>query len=138
MMAAIRAAALGQEVILLEKKSTLGNKLLLSGKGRCNLTNTEDLPNFLKRFSKNGDFLRDAFKKFFNQELISFFEQRGLKLKTERQLRVFPQSDRSSSILNVLENELVKAEVQVICRSKVVDLIVFRRQDLKILHRNQK
>jgi len=124
MMAAIRAAALGQEVILLEKKSTLGNKLLLSGKGRCNLTNTEDLPNFLKRFSKNGDFLRDAFKKFFNQELISFFEQRGLKLKTERQLRVFPQSDRSSSILNVLENELVKAGVQVICRSKVVDLIV--------------
>ena len=124
MMAAIRAAALGQEVILLEKKSTLGNKLLLSGKGRCNLTNIEDLPNFLKRFSKNGDFLRDAFKKFFNQELISFFEQRGLKLKTERQLRVFPQSDRSSSILNVLENELVKAGVQVICRSKVVDLIV--------------
>jgi predicted Rossmann fold flavoprotein len=124
MMAAIRAKAFGQEVILLEKKSTLGNKLLLSGKGRCNLTNTEDLPNFLKRFSKNGDFLRDAFKKFFNQELISFFEERGLKLKIERQLRVFPQTDRSSSILNILENELVKAGVQVICRSKVVDLIV--------------
>ncbi|MDP2927414.1 MAG: NAD(P)/FAD-dependent oxidoreductase [Candidatus Omnitrophota bacterium] len=124
MMAAIRAQVLGQEVILLEKKSTLGNKLLLSGKGRCNLTNTEDLPNFLKRFSKNGDFLRDAFKKFFNQELISFFEQRGLKLKIERQLRVFPQSDRSAGILNLLENELVKVGVQVICRSKVVDLIV--------------
>jgi predicted Rossmann fold flavoprotein len=124
MMAAIRASTFGQEVILLEKKSTLGNKLLLSGKGRCNLTNTEDLPNFLKRFSKNGDFLRDAFKKFFNQELISFFEERGLKLKIERQLRVFPQSDRSFSILNILENELAKAKVQVICRSKVVDLIV--------------
>ena len=124
MMAAIRAKACGQEVILLEKKGTLGNKLLLSGKGRCNLTNTEDLPNFLKRFSQNGDFLRDAFKKFFNQELISFFEQRGLKLKIERQLRVFPQSDRSSSILDVLENELEKVGVQVACRSKVVDLIV--------------
>jgi len=124
MMAAIRAATLGRAVILLEKKSTLGNKLLLSGKGRCNLTNTEDLHNFLKRFSKNGDFLRDAFKKFFNQELISFFEQRGLKLKIERQLRVFPQSDRSSSVLDVLENELVKAGVQVVCRGKVVDLIV--------------
>ena len=124
MMAAIRAQACGQEVILLEKKNTLGNKLLLSGKGRCNLTNTEDLPNFLKRFSKNGDFLRDAFKKFFNQELISFFEQRGLKLKIERQKRVFPQSDRSTSILKVLENELVKVGVQVIYRSKVVDLIV--------------
>lgn len=124
MMAAIRAKACGQEVVLLEKKSTLGNKLLLSGKGRCNLTNTEDLLNFLKRFSKNGDFLRDAFKKFFNQELISFFQERGLKLKIERQLRVFPQSDRSSSILEVLENELIKLGVQVISRSKVVDLVV--------------
>ena len=124
MMAAIRAQACGQEVILLEKKNTLGNKLLLSGKGRCNLTNTEDLPNFLKRFSKNGDFLRDAFKKLFNQELIYFFQQRGLKMKIERQLRVFPQSDRASSILSVLENELVKLGVQVVCRSKVVDLIV--------------
>jgi len=124
MMAAIRAKASGQEVILLEKKNTLGNKLLLSGKGRCNLTNTEDLSNFLKRFSKNGDFLRDAFKKFFNQDLISFFEQRGLKLKIERQKRVFPQSDRSAGILQVLENELEKTGVQVICRSKVVDLIV--------------
>ncbi|MFH0917710.1 MAG: NAD(P)/FAD-dependent oxidoreductase [Candidatus Omnitrophota bacterium] len=124
MMAAIRAKACGQEVILLEKKSALGNKLLLSGKGRCNLTNTEVLPNFLKRFSKNGDFLRDAFKKFFNQELIYFFEQRGLKLKIERQQRVFPQSDRSSSILEVLEKELIKLGVQVVCRSKVVDLMV--------------
>jgi predicted Rossmann fold flavoprotein len=124
MLASIRAKACGQEVILLEKKGSLGNKLLLSGKGRCNLTNTEDLPDFLKRFSKNGDFLRDAFKKFFNQELISFFEQRGVKMKIERQKRVFPQSDRSNSILDVLENELEKAKVQVICRVKVVDLIV--------------
>ncbi len=123
-MAAIRAKACGQEVILLEKKSALGNKLLLSGKGRCNLTNTEDLPNFLKRFSKNGDFLRDAFKKLFNVELISFFEERGLKLKTERQLRVFPQTDRSSSILEVLEKELIKLGVQVVVRSKVADLII--------------
>jgi hypothetical protein len=123
-MAAIRAKSFGREVTLLEKKSTLGNKLLLSGKGRCNLTNAEDLQYFLKRFSKNGDFLRDAFKKFFNQELISFFEERGLKLKVERQQRVFPQSDRSSSVLDILEKELIKSGAQVVCRSKVVDLIV--------------
>ena len=124
MMAAIRAGALGQEVILLEKKSTLGNKLLLSGKGRCNLTNTEDLPDFLKRFSRNGDFLRDAFKKLFNQELISFFEQRNLKLKVERQMRVFPQVDRSSGVLDVLKKELEKNNVRIIYKSKVVDLIL--------------
>jgi len=124
MMAAIRAATLGQEVTLLEKKSALGNKLLLSGKGRCNLTNTEDLQYFLKRFSKNGDFLRDAFKQFFSQELISFFEERGLKLKVERQLRVFPQSGRSSSVLEILKKELEKLKVEVICKSKVIDLLV--------------
>lgn len=123
MMAAIRAQTLGQDVVLLEGKSTLGNKLLLSGKGRCNLTNTEDLEFFLKRFS-NGDFLRDAFKKFFSQELISFFQERGLKLKVERQMRVFPQSDRSSSILDILKKELDKLGVKIVYKSKVVDLLV--------------
>ncbi|MDD5464998.1 MAG: NAD(P)/FAD-dependent oxidoreductase [Candidatus Omnitrophica bacterium] len=124
MMAAIRAAALGREVTLLEKKSTLGNKLLLSGKGRCNLTNTEDLQDFLKRFSKGGDFLRDAFKKFFHSQLIAFFEERGLKLKVERQMRVFPQSDRSSGVLDILKKELEKLGVKIICKSQVIDLLV--------------
>jgi len=123
MMAAIRAAGLAQDVSLLEKNSSLGNKLLLSGKGRCNLTNAEDLEYFLKKFSKNGDFLRDAFKKFFNRELMDFFQARGLKLKVERQMRVFPVTDRSSSILDVLQKELEKVGVQVICKSKVTDLL---------------
>jgi len=129
MMAAIRAASLGQDITLLEKKSTLGNKLLLSGKGRCNLTNTEELQRFLKRFSdKAGDFLRDAFKKFFTQELISFFQDRGLKLKVERQMRVFPQSDRSLSVLDILKNELEKLNVKIICKSKVIDLLISKGQ----------
>jgi len=123
MMAAIRAKTIGPDVVLLEGKSILGNKLLLSGKGRCNLTNTEDLQLFLKRFS-NGDFLRDAFKKFFSPELISFFEERGLKLKVERQMRVFPQSDRSSGVLEVLKKELEKLKVEIIYKSKVADLLV--------------
>ncbi len=124
MMAAIRAKALGREVILLEKKSALGNKLLLSGKGRCNLTNNQDLPDFLKRFSKNGDFLRDAFKLFFNQELIAFFQKRGLKLKIERQQRVFPETDNSASILKILENEMFKSGVKLFCRSQVAAVLV--------------
>ena len=124
MMAAIRAAALGQDVTLLERKDSAGNKLLLSGKGRCNLTNAEELEYFLKRFSKNGDFLRDAFKKFFNRELMEFFEQRGLKLKTERQLRVFPQTDRSASILDILKKELEKSGVQFIYKAKVINVLL--------------
>ncbi|MDD5129118.1 MAG: NAD(P)/FAD-dependent oxidoreductase [Candidatus Omnitrophica bacterium] len=124
MMAAIRAAGPGQDVTLLEKKDSLGNKLLLSGKGRCNLTNTEDLEYFLKRFSKNGDFLRDAFKNFFNRQLIDFFEQRGLRMKIERQLRVFPQTDRAASILDILKKELLNSGVQVIYKAKVINLLL--------------
>lgn len=124
MMAAIRAQTLGQDVTLLERKSTLGNKLLLSGKGRCNLTNTEEFSDFLKRFSKSGDFLRDAFKKFFVAELIAFFQERGLETKVERQLRVFPQTDRSSSVLDVLKREMDKLGVKIIYNSKVIDVFV--------------
>lgn len=113
MMAAIRASQIVSGVVLLEKNQDLGKKLLLSGKGRCNLTNACDLDYFLARFSRNGQFLRDAFRKFFNQDLMRFFEERGLKLKVERQLRVFPASDRSSSVLNILQNELQKNEVNV-------------------------
>lgn len=124
LMAAIRAAKLSQEVTLIDKNPSLGKKLLLSGKGRCNLTNASGLEAFLKRFSRNGEFLRDAFKKFFNQDLINFFQERGLATKVERQLRVFPVTDSSSSIVKVLESELSKQGVKVIYNTKVRELLV--------------
>ncbi len=113
MMAAIRAAHLGNSVTLIEKNSTLGKKLLLTGKGRCNLTNTCGLDDFLLRFSGNAAFLRDAFKIFFNKELISFFKERGVKIKIERQNRVFPAADSSASILNALKKELSSCGVNL-------------------------
>ncbi len=124
MMAAIRASELRQDVTLIEKNPILGKKLLLSGKGRCNLTNACDLDSFLKRFSKNGQFLRDAFKKFFHLDLMRFFEQRGLKLKTERQLRVFPQTNRANSIVEVLKKELYKNKVKIIYRAVMKDIFL--------------
>lgn len=124
MMAAIRASQLKQDVTLIEKNPILGKKLLLSGKGRCNLTNACDLDSFLKRYSTNGEFLRDAFKKFFNQDLIRFFEERGLKLKIERQLRVFPESNRADSIVKVLEKELQRNKVNILYNTKMKDIIV--------------
>ncbi|MBU1870194.1 MAG: aminoacetone oxidase family FAD-binding enzyme, partial [Candidatus Omnitrophica bacterium] len=124
MMAAIRAGQLKQEVILLEKNPTLGRKLILSGKGRCNLTNACNLDLFLKRFSKNGEFLRDAFKKFFNRELMDFFEARGLQLKVERQERVFPVTDNSESILQILEKELHKNQVKIISKQEIKDILI--------------
>lgn len=124
LMAAIRAGQLGQRVILLEKKPTPGNKLLLSGKGRCNLTNTSELEHFLKRFSKGGEFLRDSFKKFFNSDLVSFLDSRGLKTKVERQQRVFPATDSSKSVLDVLSSELNKNKVEAIYNAQLKDIIV--------------
>lgn len=117
MMAAIAAGQLCRNVTLIEKNSSLGRKLLLSGKGRCNLTNACSLEDFLIRFSGNGGFLRDAFKQFFNQDLISFFEERGLKLKIERQQRVFPASDSSNIILKILAKELRKNKVKILFNS---------------------
>lgn len=124
MMTAIRASQLGQDVTLIEKNSILGRKLLLSGKGRCNLTNACDLDSFLKRFNRNGQFLRDAFKKFFNSELMDFFEKRRLKLKVERQLRVFPASDKSGSILEVLRKELLEGRTKIIYKKEMSDISV--------------
>lgn len=124
MMAAIRASQLDKKVTLLEKNPTLGKKLLLTGKGRCNLTNLCGLDDFIKRFSKNGQFLRDAFKAFFNQDLVDFFQKRNLKLKTERQLRVFPVDDRSESILEILKKELYKNKVKILYNSQAESIIV--------------
>ena len=124
LMAAIRAAELQQEVILIEKNSSPGKKLLLSGKGRCNLTNACDLDYFLARFWSGGQFLRDAFKKFFHPQLMSFFQERGLKLKIERQFRVFPESDRAAAVLEVLEKELVKNKVTRIYKTALKDIFL--------------
>lgn len=124
MMAAIRAGELCGGVTLIEKNPILGKKLLLSGKGRCNLTNACDLDSFIKRFSRNGQFLRDAFNKFFNLDLMRFFAQRDLKLKTERQLRVFPQTNRSDSIVEVLKKELYKNKVKIIYRAIMKDIFM--------------
>jgi predicted Rossmann fold flavoprotein len=128
MMAAIRAAAFEQEVTLIEKNSFLGKKLLLTGKGRCNLTNTSDLDSFLKRFSKNGPFLRDAFKVFFNHDLMNFFQERGLPLKIERQLRVFPETGHSASIVDILKKELIRSKVKIIFNHRVKEIVVSDNQ----------
>ena len=123
-MAAISASTNSLNVFLLEKNVSLGKKLLLTGKGRCNLTNACDMDHFLQRFSKNGQFLRDSFKVLFNRDIIKFFEDRGLKMRVERQKRVFPVTDRSSSVLRVLENEMKKNKVKIITNVDVKSVLV--------------
>lgn len=119
MIAAIRAAQLRSSVTLVEKNPSPGKKLLLCGKGRCNLTNACALDDFLSRFSRSGPFLRDAFKAFFNDDLMSFFEKRGVRLKVERQDRVFPATDSSKSILDALIGELERQGVRPLLGTSV-------------------
>lgn len=113
-MAAVRAADLkAPAVILLERNASLARKLGLTGKGRCNLTNEAPVEEFCSRFGTNGLFLRNAFSRFFSEDLMAFFEDRGLKLKKERQGRIFPATDSASSIASVLSAELKKLSVDV-------------------------
>lgn len=113
-MAAITAASHDHRVTLFERNSSPGKKLLLTGNGRCNLTNTVPMNEFIKKFQKRGNFLRTAFSTFTNTDLMEFFESRGLKLKVEDDGRVFPVTDKSKSVLEILLKELKKKSVKVI------------------------
>lgn len=113
LMAAVSAAQSGAEVVLLEKNNRLGKKLLITGKGRCNVTNTAQLQDFVKNIPGNGKFLYSVFRKFFNWDVRSFFEELDVPLKEERGGRVFPVSDKAIDIVNAFEKILRKLAVQI-------------------------
>lgn len=113
MFAAITAAEAGCRVLLLEKNSRLGKKLLITGKGRCNVTNHCTPQEVLQNTPRNGRFLYSALAAFPPEQTMTFFESHGCPLKTERGNRVFPQSDRAQSILDCLQRELRRTGVTV-------------------------
>ena len=114
MFAAITAASRGEKVLLLEKMDRPGKKLLITGKGRCNVTNRCSAQEVLQNTPRNGRFLYSAMTAFPPEKTISFFEEHGCPLKTERGNRVFPVTDRSQSILDCLQRELRRQKVTVI------------------------
>ena len=95
MIAASTASNMGHDVILLEKNDRLGRKILITGKGRCNITNNCDIEELIENVPTNGKFLYSAFYTFTNEQVIDMFNSLGLKTKTERGKRVFPESDRA-------------------------------------------
>ncbi|MBQ6890534.1 MAG: NAD(P)/FAD-dependent oxidoreductase [Oscillospiraceae bacterium] len=113
MFAAITAARRGQKVLLLEKNGRLGKKLLITGKGRCNITNNCDNQTVLNNTPRNGRFLYSALDGCSPQDVMAFFESQGCAVKTERGDRVFPVSDRSQSVLEALQKALRQAGVTV-------------------------
>ena len=120
MMAAGRAAELGARVALVEKNGSLGRKLLLTGNGRCNLTQAElDLPSLIEKYGKSGKFLFPALHLFGPGQVMEFFEARGLKLKVEKGGKVFPKSDNARDVLAVLLKYLSAGGVKIISECEV-------------------
>ena len=104
LMAATIAAEKQQTILLVEKMDQAGRKLRITGKGRCNLTNTSPIKEFISHIGSDGRFMRNAFSMFFNNELMQFFEQKGVALNIERGSRVFPQSGKALDIFLALIN----------------------------------
>ena len=113
MFAAITAAQRGQKVLLLERNDRLGKKLLITGKGRCNVTNNCPVDEVLKNIPRNGRFLYSALNACPPDQVMDFFATAGCELKTERGNRVFPVSDRSQSVLEALQREMRRTGVEI-------------------------
>ena len=113
MMSAISSAEEGNKVILIEKNKSLGKKLLITGKGRCNITSSLDIDEFIKNIPGNGKFLYSSFQNFTNQDIINLLKNNGLNVKEERGNRIFPVTDKSRDVLDAFLKELKKLNVEI-------------------------
>ena len=114
MMCAVTAAERGLDVLLLEPNRTLGRKLRITGKSRCNLTNRCDIRTFMANIPGDGRFLYSALNRLSPLDTIAWFEARGLKLKTERGFRVFPVSDNANDVADLLASLCEQKGVRVL------------------------
>jgi hypothetical protein len=119
LMAAGRAGEMGAKVLLLEKTGSIGKKILVSGKTRCNLTNSAELKDFLTMYGINGRFLYGAFHRFFRPELLDFFTRQGLTTKVERGGRIFPVSDDAHDVVRVFKKYLAVGKVRIKLNTQV-------------------
>jgi hypothetical protein len=124
LMAAGQAAQRGARVVLLEKMSAPGRKLLLTGKTRCNLTNIENVQQFLTHFNPGGKFLTQLFYRFFHPELRAFFADLGVPTVVQRGDRVFPKSEQARDVVQALLDWNAEQGVQILAQTSVTDLLV--------------
>lgn len=130
MMAACIAAKRGRKVLLLEKNGTLGKKLLITGGGRCNVTNGEqNLRKLLEKYQESDKFLFSAFSQFGVTESLKFFNSRNMPTKTEAEKRVFPLSNKAESVWKVLVDEMQKNNVEIISKATVLGISMPRSED---------
>ena len=123
MLAGISAAENGNKVIILEKMEKTGKKLLITGKGRCNITNNGDLDEFMKNIPENSKFLFSSFNQYSNKDIISLLNSEGVSTKVERGGRVFPVSDKSIDVLEALKRKLKKLNVEIKTNFEVTKIL---------------
>lgn len=131
MIAAKTCADNGDDVILLEKNDKLGKKILITGKGRCNITSSLDIDEFIKNVPGNGSFLFSSFYNFNNNDIIELLEKEGVRVKEERGNRIFPVSDSAEDVRSALERLVKKAGVSVRLNSKVTSIKVDENKKIK-------
>lgn len=130
MMAAIASAEQGNYVILIEKMSSLGRKLLITGKGRCNITSSLDMNEFIKNTPGNGRFLFSCYQEFTNQDIIDFLKKQGLDVKEERGNRIFPVTDKSLDVLKAFTKRLKELNISIKYNTSVEEILV---EDNKVI-----
>ncbi len=123
LIAAGRAAEQGAKVLLIERNEKIGRKLLITGKGRCNISNEAYLSEYFKQIHPNGKFLKYAFSQFFVKDIVSLLSSYGVDTKVERGGRIFPQSDKSSDVVNALYKYVKKNDVEILLNCRISKLI---------------
>jgi len=132
MMSAISAAenrSPKDEVIIVEKMNMLGKKLLITGKGRCNITSSLEMEDFIKNTPGNGMFLYSSFQQFTNKDIINFLKKQGLEVKEERGSRIFPITDKSTDVLNCFINRLKELKVKIYLNENVEQIITQKTEE---------
>ena len=124
MMAAIRAAENGAAVTLLEKMKRPGRKMMITGKGRCNITNAADVSEIIRNIHGNGAFLNSSMRAFDNQDVMEFFRQQGVPVKVERGNRVFPVSDKAQDVVDAMVHRLHELDVRIELEMPVADILL--------------
>jgi len=133
MLAAISAASYGDNVTILEKMKKCGKKLLITGKGRCNITSSLDMSEFIKNVPGNGRFLYSAFSNFTNTDIINILKKHNVEVKQERGNRIFPKTDKSLSVLNALLEELDNLNVNIKTNTEVIQILTDNNKVIGVL-----
>ena len=133
MMAAITAKENQKEVLIIEKNNQLGKKLLITGKGRCNITSSLEMEDFIKNTPGNGMFLYSAYQKYTNQDIIQFLKQQGLEVKEERGNRIFPVTDKSVDVLKCFTKRIKELDIEIKYNTRVEEILTEMVDDESIV-----